>query len=53
MLLLEELPLRGAAGLKERDMLFLGDLPLRGAAGIEKGRCCFWRGSCRCAGELE
>ena len=91
MLLLEELPLRGAAGLekgiccfwrgscrcaglldyrkevavsrgspaargcsiREKEMLLLEELPLRGVAGLQKGSCCFWRGSCRCAGLLD
>ena len=40
MLLLGDLPLRGAAGLREggsSDALSLGDLPLRGAALLREG----------------
>ena len=52
MRLLGDLPLRGAARLREGGSSFWGDLPLRGAAGLEEGICGFW-GISGCAGLLD
>ena len=46
-LFLGELPMRGAAQLKEGEGS-LGELPLRGAARLREGGASFW-GSSRCA----
>ena len=46
-------PAARGCSIREKEMLLLEELPLRGAAGLEKGICCFWRGSCRCAGLLD